>query len=153
EIVFRPGGALPAETAARLVAEQRFGARTRELLGEVRAFPEQFARARAERCDPQLFHGVAPVSGETNDGLGRRLSTADWPVFYMVPRATLPAPVTSLTIRRAIVSIAVGIAALLTGIVLAAMLIRPVRTLARATGAVAAGDLSVRVHADRNDEL
>ncbi|HSR95973.1 MAG TPA: PAS domain S-box protein [Kofleriaceae bacterium] len=83
----------------------------------------------------------------------RQLSTTDWTVFYMVPRATLIAPITSLTIRRGIVSIAIGIAALLTGIVLAAMLIRPVRALAKATRALAAGDLSVRIVPDRVDEL
>jgi PAS domain S-box-containing protein len=83
----------------------------------------------------------------------RQLSTTDWTVFYMVPRATLTAPITSLTIRRGIVSIVVGIAALITGILLAAMLIRPVRALARATAAVAAGDLSARVRSDRHDEL
>jgi hypothetical protein len=49
EIVFHPGGRLDPATIEMLVAEQRFGKKTRQLLEDVRAFPEQFERARPRR--------------------------------------------------------------------------------------------------------
>jgi len=153
DIVFHPAATLPAEATARAVAERRFGAATRALLDDVRPFPAQFERARAERCDPGLFRGLAPVNHQLTDGVGRRFATVPWTVFYMVPEATLTAPIAGVTRWRLVVSVAVALAALGIGVGFAGMLTRPIRRLAGATSAVAAGDLATRVALDRGDEL
>lgn len=153
DMVFHPGAALSAETTKRLIAERRFGSATSELLNDVRPFPAQFERARADRCDPGLFHGFAPVNQQETYGVGRRLTTVPWTVFYMVPKATVTAPISRLTTQRLIVSVAIGIAASVIGVLLAAMMARPIRELASATAALSAGDLTRRVDIDRGDEL
>jgi PAS domain S-box-containing protein len=153
DIVFHPGGALSSEVARRLLAERRFGDATKALLDDVRPFPAQFDRARSEHLDPGLFHGFAPVNGQSNYGVARRLTTVPWTVFYMVPEATVTGPITSLTRRWLIASTAIAVAALIVGVLLAAKLVGPLRALASATAAVAAGDLAARVDPGRRDEL
>ena len=79
DIVFHPGGDLGAATIARLVAEKRFGTRTRALLEDVRAFREQFERSRASSPDLSVFKGVAPVNQAWNYGVARRVDSVPWP--------------------------------------------------------------------------
>lgn len=93
EIVFHPGGPLAPATLERLVAERRFGTRTRAMLEGVRAFPEQFERARAAAPDRAVFRGFAPVNQTWNYGVARRFETVPWTVFYMVPEAALDAQI------------------------------------------------------------
>ena len=93
DIVFHPGGALDAATIARLEAEQRFGTRTRALLEDVRAFPEQFERARASSPDLSVFKGFAPVNQAWDYGVARRFDSVPWTVFYMAPAANIEAQI------------------------------------------------------------
>ena len=152
-IVFHPGGALAAADVERLVAERRFGADTRKLLGDVRAFPAQFQRARADRIDPALFSGFAPVNQQVNDGVGRRLSSTEWTVFYMVPDATLALPIARLTRQRLIMAATIALLALALGVGFAAMFLRPIGRLTAAADALTRGDLAARVTDVRGDEL
>jgi len=152
--VFRPAGNLDPATIERLVAEQRFGAKTRELLEDVRAFPEEFDRSRAEWLSPETFSGLAPFNQQWNLGVGHRLRTVPWTVFHMIPEESLlarNAPLTSTKIAFASVII---LFALLAGTGFAAViLLRPIRALSTTTEALAAGDLSARVQLSRSDEL
>jgi PAS domain-containing protein len=97
ESVFHPAGRLEPPWSTRWWREQRFGARTRALLEDVRAFPEQFERARAEVLDREIFLGFAPVNQTTNYGVGRRFETAPWTLFYMVPEANVQAQISRHT--------------------------------------------------------
>ncbi len=153
DIVFHPGGPLDAATVDALVAERRFGSRTRELLADVRAFPEQFDRARAAAPDPGVFYGYAPVNQTWNYGVGRRFQTVPWTLFYMIPAAALEAPLAALTRQKALFAGAIMLVALVAGALLAAVIVRPIRALSRATAALAAGNLGARVAAGPADEI
>jgi DNA-binding NarL/FixJ family response regulator len=65
------------------------------LLQDVRAFPEQFDRARSESPDTGFFRGFAPVNQKWNYGVARRFATVPWTVFYMIPEDALTARVPS----------------------------------------------------------
>src|SRR6185503_5469626 len=130
DIVFHPGGRLPIDVVDRLVAEARFGPRTRELLDDVRSFPEQFDRARAERPAPDLFRGVAPVNEQVNYGVGRRFATAPWTVFYMVPEDTLTAPIAGIARERIALTSVLAIFAIVIALWFARAIARPIGALA-----------------------
>ena len=153
EIVFHPGGALDASTIDRLVAEKRFGTRTRALLEDVRAFPELVDRARASSPDPSVFRGFASVNQTWNYGVARRFQTAPWTVFYMAPAANIEAQIERMTMEKAALAGGIIVLALGLGLLVAAGIVRPVRALTTATASIAAGDLSARVGDKRSDEL
>jgi PAS domain S-box-containing protein len=153
DIVFHPGGQLSPATIDALVAERRFGTRTRKLLEDVRPFPQQFARAMAEVPDPEMFHGLAPVNNKWNYGVARRGEWVPWTVFYMVPDAALNASLSRASWEQAGLASLSILFALLGGVWFAAVLLKPVISLSRATGELAAGDLTARTHAGTTDEL
>jgi len=152
-IVFHPGGPLASEFIGAAVAEQRFGDNTEELLRAVRSFPEQFDRARAAKIDGSLFRGFAPVNGTWNYGVGRRLTVVPWTVFYMIPEASLNAQIAELTRRKVLFAGAIILIALVAGALVAAIILRPVAALAKATDSLARGDLGARAPAGHADEL
>ena len=151
--MFRPAGRLDAATVERLVAERRFGVRTRALLEDVRPFPEQFERARAATPDLSVFQGFAPADRSSSYGVGRRFETVPWTVFYMVPESALTAQITQETRERVLLALGIIAAAGLAGLVFAAGILRPIRALRRATASIAGGDLAARVQDSRRDEL
>jgi PAS domain S-box-containing protein len=153
DIVFHPGGTLDPATLERLVAERRFGARTRTLLEDVRAFPEQFERARAASPDLEVFRGFAPVNQTWNFGVARRFETVPWTVFYMVPEAAVVTQLAQAMRQGLLLSAAVIAIAAIVGLAFAARILRPVRALRRAVTSVAGGDLAARVGDLRGDEL
>lgn len=153
EIVFRPGGPLDPATLDRLVAERRFGTRTRELLEDVRAFPEQFQRARAASPDRGVFRGFAPVNRTWNYGVARRFKTVPWTVFYMVPEAAVATAFAQATRERLLLALGVMAAAGLVGVAFAATILRPVRSLRQIAASIAGGDLAARVVDARGDEF
>src|SRR5260221_10788839 len=133
EIVFHPGGTLDPTLVDTLVGEHRFGKRTRELLEDVRAFPEQFDRARSQSPDQGLFRGFAPVNHNWNYGVARRFATVPWTVFYMIPEENLNAQMAPMTRRKTLLAVAIMFVALLAGALFAALIIKPIRALAEAT--------------------
>ncbi|HEX3757487.1 MAG TPA: histidine kinase dimerization/phosphoacceptor domain -containing protein, partial [Kofleriaceae bacterium] len=153
ELVFHPGGPLPAEVVTRLVAEQRFGANTRALLDDVQPIREPFARARAAAFDPGLFEGSTAGSRGVQYGVGRRLATVPWTVFYMAPEAVLDAPVEHAAHRHLAFAMLVAMLALLAGGVFARQIAAQVARLTTATRRLARGELSTRVDASGHDEL
>ena len=153
DIVFHPGGRLDPATVDALVAERRFGAKTRALLEDVRAFPEQFERARSESLDRGVFRGFAPVNREWNFGVARRLETLPWTIFYMIPEASLNAQVAAMTRSKTVFAGGIVLVALLAGTLFAAIILEPIRSLATATASLARGDLRARVPPGHADEL
>jgi PAS domain S-box-containing protein len=153
DLVFHPGGPLDPATLERLVAERRFGTRTRELLEDVRPFPEQFARARAATPDAEVFRGFAPVAQTWNYGVARRFATVPWTVFYMVPEAAAATAIAQATRERLFLALSVMAIAGLVGLAFAATILRPVRRLRELTASIAGGDLAARVVDARGDEF
>jgi PAS domain S-box-containing protein len=154
EIVFHPGGRLDAATIDRLVAEQRFGARTRALLEDVRVFPEQFDMARADAApSAAVFRGLAPINQTWNFGVARRFETVPWTLFYMAPETGVLGRIEAATQGKALLALAMMALALGAGWLLSAGMVRRIQGLRGAAAAVATGDLSARVHTGGRDEL
>jgi len=153
DIVFHPGGGLEPAAVERMVAEQRFGARTRALLEDLRAFPEQFERARAIVPGRAVFLGADPADPNLNYGVARRFETVPWTLFYMLPQANVQAQIARQT--RLQIALALGIiaAASALGLLFARSIVRLVAALDEATSSIAAGDLSARVHHLGDGEL
>ena len=153
DIVFHPGAKLDRATIDALSASRRFGERTRELLEDVREFPEQYQRAVAETVDGGTFRGFAPVNGQWNYGTARRLQTVPWTVFYMLPEDSSLAQIAQTTRTKALFAGIIALLALLVGALVAANILEPVQSLSKATEAIAVGDLAARVQVRRADEL
>jgi PAS domain S-box-containing protein len=153
DIVFHPGAELDKATIDSLSASRRFGARTRELLHDVRAFPEQYQRSIAGSVDEISFRGFAPVNSQWNYGTGRRLQTVPWTVFYMIPEQSLLAQITQTTRAKALFAGFIALLALLVGALVAANILEPLQSLSNATQAIAGGDFAARVQVRRADEL
>ncbi|MEO8139603.1 MAG: PAS domain S-box protein [Gemmatimonadota bacterium] len=152
-LVFHPAGRLAAATLDPLVAEHRFGADTRRLLEGVRPFPQQFDRALAMAPGREVFRGFAPVTQQWNYGVARRLESAPWTVFYMIPELGLNAEIAAMTRRKTLRAGGIIVFALVAGTVLAAAILRPISALSTATRRIAAGDLGARVLPGGRDEL
>ncbi len=153
EIVFHPGAGLDKKTIDALVAQQRFGPPTRELLQDVRAFPEQYRRSVQGSPDGNMFRGFAPVNGQWNYGVGRRLRTVPWTLFYMSPETSLLSQIAQVTRNKLLFAGMISLLALLVGALVATNIVKPVLSLSKATEAIAAGDLSTRVTVHGADEL
>jgi len=153
DIVFHPAAPLSSAVVESMVAERRFGARTRELLTDVRAFPEQFDRARAAAPERGMFRGFAPVNGEWNYGVARRLQTVPGTVFYMMPEKNLSAQINAMLVRQAALAGLTILAAMAVGMLFAASIVQPIRALAGTAAVLASGDLTARVPVRGSDEL
>lgn len=154
DMIFHPGGALDAGTIEAEVAERRFGERTRELLEDVRPFPEQFDRARSASPNLAVFRGFAPVNRKWNYGVARRSDAVPWTLFYMLPEESLEAGIATMTLRKILFAAGIMLAAFLVGLLFAGFVLSPIRALSRATVTIAGGDLTARVSLPvRADEL
>jgi len=152
-IVFHPAGRLDPATLEALVAERRFGEKTRASLEDVRAFPEQFDRARAESPDGGVFRGLAPVNGKWSYGVGRRFATVRWTVFYVIPEESINAEIAQVGWRKTFFSAVIILCPVVAGAWFSAAMLKPIGRLAQATAAIAGGDLAARVQMPRADEL
>jgi PAS domain S-box-containing protein len=152
-MVFHPGGRLDRDAIDALVAERRFGANTRQLVEAVKPFPEQFKRARAQSPDQGIFRGFASVNQTWNYGVARRFKTVRWTIFYMVPEASVMAPISALIWKKLIFASGIMLVALVAGTFSAGLLLKPIRSLSNATERLASGDLAARVGENRRDEL
>jgi PAS domain-containing protein len=153
DIVFHPGGRLEKTTIDALVEERRLGDKTRMLLEDVKAFPEQFERARSASPDTGFFRGFAPVNEQWNYGVGRRLRSVSWTVFYMIPEGSINAQLATLTNRKLLFAGAIILIALVAGLSFASIILRPIQSLAGATEALSSGDLGARVPQGHTDEI
>jgi PAS domain S-box-containing protein len=153
DMVFHPSGALDSTTLTALVAEHRFGDKTRALLEEVRAFPKLYDSARSRSPDPALFRAFSPLNQMWHYGIARRLTTVPWTILYLVPERSLDAQIAAVTHPKMILAVTIILIALFAGTLFAAVILRPIRALAEATTSLATGDLAARVPAGHGDEL
>jgi two-component system, cell cycle sensor histidine kinase and response regulator CckA len=153
DMVFHPSGALDSTAVSALVAERRFGERTRTLLEDVRAFPKLFESARSRSPDKAMFRAFAPVNQLWHYGIARRLTTVPWTIFYMVPEKFLDAQIATMTRRNLVFAVTIILIALFAGTLFAAAILRPIRSLSKATASLATGDLAARVPRGHADEL
>ncbi len=115
DILFHPGARLDKTIVEMQVAQERFGPRTRALLQDVREFPEQYQRAITDHPSGDAFRGFAPVNKQWNYGVGRRLQTAPWTVFYMVPEASVLSQIAQMTRKKLVFGSVIALLALLLG--------------------------------------
>ncbi|HEY4211097.1 MAG TPA: PAS domain S-box protein [Steroidobacteraceae bacterium] len=153
QVVFHPSGVLPPGTFQALVAEERFGPKTQDYLRDVRSFPEVYRRSIATFPDGNVFRATTPVNRGYVRAVGRRLKTAPWTVFYLVPEDTVLAPIVRMTRQQLLFAAIIAALALIVAVAFLRTLLRPVRTLTQATEAIAGGNLTTRVDMRRGDEL
>lgn len=153
EIIFHPGGPLEEDVINQLIAESRYGENTKELLSDIRHFPEQFNRARSEKVDESLIHAIAPVNGVVNFGVTRRLMTVPWTLFFMIPEASIAKSIADMTRQRMTFAGVIILFALATGVLFAGTFLKPIKAISLATERFADGDLTTRVQLDHIDEV
>jgi PAS domain S-box-containing protein len=153
DMVFHPAAKLDKTTLDDLSASRRFGERTRQLLEDVRAFPEQYQRSIAESVDGISFRAFAPINSQWNYGVARRLQTEPWTVFYMLPESSALAQIAQTTRSKVLFAAVIALLALVVGALVAANILEPVQSLSKATEAIARGELATRVQVRRADEL
>jgi len=154
DVVFHPSAPLDGEARRTMVAEHRFGERTRTLVEDVWPFPEMSVQVRLPNPRGDVFRGFGYLNGAWDYVVARRTKTAPWTVFYLSPQSGVDAQVASVAKTSGLFALGILVSALLLGTLLGGMILEPIRALARATAAVAAGALTVRVPVvARSDEL
>jgi len=138
DIVFHPGGQLDRATIEAMIAERRFGERTRQMLEDPRVFSEQFQMARALAPSREVFRGFAPVNQRWNIGVPRRLVTVPWTLFYMIPEDSLKASIIHLVTRIALLTAAVMLFAVIAGALMSRGIVRSVKLVSEAADTLGA---------------
>jgi len=154
ELRFRPFEPLPADTASRLIAEQRFGPRTGELLHPPWTAGGLVERSRwllyDDRSDP---HVRFTVGGQPIHAALVPLANSRWIYGIFSPESAIFAALREQTRRNLLV---VGLTALLAiglGLAAARWATRPLRLVGQTANALAAGDMSRRVGLRQRDEV
>ena len=150
--IFHPGGRLEPAVVDRMVADKRFGDRTRELLEAPIPMAEEFDRVRDSHGDA-AFKAWAPANGVMNFGVRRPLRSVPWTLFFLVPESTLDAPVRALLRATLLVDGALLLLALLTGLFISRWITRPVAELIAAAESIRGGELSAEVEVRGRDEI
>jgi PAS domain S-box-containing protein len=154
DLRFRPLEPLPPDTASRLIAEQRFGPGTRDLLQPPWSGPGIVERSRWLHYDAATDpHLRFEVGGETLQATLVPLSSARWVYGIFSPETALLADLRQQTRRNLVV---VGLTALLAialGLAAAQWATRPLRLVGQTANAIAAGDMSRRVGLRQGDEV
>ena len=154
DVIFHPVMPLDPRTRASLQAERRFGQRTGALVEQVWSFPEMGEQVNTPSPRAGVFRGYGAVTRQWNYMVARRLETASWTVFYLLPQDVVESQLARLARTKVLFAAAILLSALLVGVVLAGLVLDPIRALAQATAAVTGGDLTVRVPVSpRADEL
>jgi methyl-accepting chemotaxis protein len=138
DIVFHPGGRLDPALVEQMVAERRFGERTRQLLEAPREFPDQFNLAREPSPSRALFRGFAPVNQQWNVGVPRRMATVPWTLFYMIPEKSLDALIMNLITRIALLTLGVIGLAITAGFFVSRGIVRSVKLVSEVSEALSA---------------
>ena len=153
EMVFRPGVKLAPEVIDELVAERRFGERTRELLEPVPGKNYQDSIAARNSPGTGMFRGYAQANEQWNYAVGTRCATAPWTVYYLFPELLLQTDMNRIFRQKIQFAAAIMLLALIVGLLFAAIILRPVRQLSAGARAIGAGNLDTRVSIRRKDEL
>ncbi len=152
--LLRPAGPLGDDEVREMIAERRFGDRTQALLAQPFPAPEPFELARA----PSVPQSVIRLHAAADDGMNlavvRRLAGGRWTLFYLVPEATLRAPLERLLAQTTTANALAMLLALMLGMLLAQRILRPIEAISRAADALRRGDRTpVRVQLAGRDEL
>lgn len=152
--IFHPGGALDPATIEALVAERRFGEKTREYLESPSVVDAEFARARSAAPDPNTtFLTFSQANQQDNMTVARRLKTVPWTLFSLVPKQSVQAPAQALVGTTIIACGIIIVLALASGALFSRRILLPIAGLSKAATAIAAGHLDIRVPPDGNDEI
>ena len=150
--IFHPAGRLPPDEIDRMVAERRFGDRTRLLLEHPIANTGAFERARGAAL-PLFFDTYSETRRSESLALAHRLTLAPWTLAYLVPQATLQAPVERVVVQSAFASAMVLLVALILGLLWSRRILAPIAELSSVAAQYQRGDLKVRVLQTGGDEL
>jgi PAS domain S-box-containing protein len=160
QLRFHPFEPLPRDTASQLIAEGRFGPRTRELLEAAKAAnPSDLAPGLVKRSRWLLYDAAADPH-LLIDREGRRvhatlvpLTTNRWLYGIFTPEAAVLAAVREQTRRNLAVASLTGLLAVAAGFAAARWASRPLRLVGEAANAIAAGDMTRRVGLLQHDEV
>ncbi len=155
DYVFRPVAPLAPAVLERMVAERRFGERTRALLEQPLPPEDPLPQARAAALHGPLERTYVRTGagGRQTLAVVRRLRTLPWMVFLLAPHRSVLAVADDL-VRGSLPAAAILIAAALgLGLLLAERVLAPLRALTEAAGRVAAGDPRARVEPAGADEV
>jgi len=154
ELRFRPLEPLPADTASRLVAEQRFGPRTGDLLQPPWSVQGLVERSRwllyDSASDPYLRFAV---DGQPMQATLTPLANARWVYGIFSPESAILADLREQTRRNLAVVGLTALFAIFLGFAAARWTTRPLRLVGQAANALAAGDMSRRVGLSQRDEV
>jgi signal transduction histidine kinase/CheY-like chemotaxis protein len=152
EALYRPVQPLATEAVEQLVAEQRFGPRTREYTV---AMPGVYWDPPVDfRNLPDVgMYRVRLPDGTWGRAVGHRCNTVGWMVYHMFPEQVLLDELAALVRSKLTFAALIMVIALAVGLLFASAILRPLRRLALAARDIGAGDLDVRVGVDRQDEL
>jgi PAS domain S-box-containing protein len=154
ELRFRPLEPLPADTAGRLTAEQRFGPRTRDLLTPPWTAPGIIERSRwllyDGASDPHLRFeiGDQPIQATLVP-----LANARWVYGILSPESAILAALRAQSRRNLAVVGLTALLAMVLGFAAARWATRPLRLVGQTANAIAAGDMSRRVGLRQRDEV
>ena len=150
--VFHPLQALAPQDIEALVAEQRFGGRTRELLTDVMNVRWSPALDFQQLPDAGMFQAWA-TDGRHVWVVGQRCNTVPWIVFHQVPAGVLSGAIHDMVRSKLMFAAVIILLALASGLLFAAAILRPVRQLEAGADAFGAGDMDTRVSISNRDEL
>jgi PAS domain S-box-containing protein len=153
QMLFHPAATLDDTTRRAMIDDQRFGARTAELLNATLEFPEIYAHATDTTTDAEPFDGVSPFNRAANIGVARRLDSTGWTVVYLVPGDIVMASLSQVSRRAVLLAGSIMLLALVAGTLFSAGILAPLRSLSRATELITGGDLGARAQIARFDEL
>jgi signal transduction histidine kinase/ActR/RegA family two-component response regulator len=152
DTLFHPVQELEPADIEVLVAEQRFGARTRELLSDVMGVRWDPPIDYRKLPDIGIFQAWTP-DGQTVWLVGQRCTTVPWMVFHTVPTSVVSEAITAMVRSKLLFGAVIMLLALVTGLLFAHAILRPVRKLEAGADAFGAGELATRVAIDNRDEL
>jgi len=152
---FHPLEPLPADVAARLIGESRFGPATAALLARPRPAAGLVERSRwllyDRGRDPYLElegPGGVPLHAAVVP-----LPRTRWLYGIFSPEPAILASVSQQTRRSLVFAAVTGLLAIALALSAAGWATRPLRLVGQAANALARGDMSRRVRLDRDDEL
>lgn len=155
ELRFTPLVPLPPDVASQIITEQRFGERTEALLASAGDEVAVMERSRALLYDPQAdpYLRLRTPDGEWTDVVIVPLVKKRWLYGLFIPESNLLAEVKAQTQNALIAAGLAVVAASAVGLLLARQIARPIRAVANAARAIAAGELGQRIRWPSHDEI
>ena len=155
DVRFKPAAPLPADLLNEMVFETRYGPDTAAILGNPTDFAEMVRRAKLLLFDRQTdpYLSVNSLAAGPVDLAMAPLKNKRWIYSVGTPQASLMAEVNQQTQGDLIQAMVVGVIALVTSLIAARWLTRPIRRVAAGANAIAAGDLSHRIGLNQRDEV